>query len=287
MNVRSLSFWLMLCVVCMSNALAQTRGAEVGGYLGGAWYFGDLNTSLTMRNAGAAGGFQFRYVLGPRLALGARLGYAQLYGDDRWADNDFQQSRGLNFRSHLIDFTPELEFNFLPFKHGDPRENFTPYLGMGFTVFRFQPTARYFRPTGRNQINGEPYFAEYFSPNLRENRTEGQLPGEEYQLTSSGLAFTFGFKYNLTSDWSVNFFATTRSLFTDYIDDVSTTYPDIQQLQINGSTTSDLVFIDPTGSVPLGAPLQRGQSSNNDSYTTIGVSLTYFLGQLKCPEVKF
>ena len=61
---------------------------------------------------------------------------------------------------------------------------------------------------------------------MQELGTEGQEISEEYFLVSGGITLGTGFKWDLSSDVTFAAEFTTRRVFTDYLDDVSTTYAD-------------------------------------------------------------
>jgi hypothetical protein len=249
-------------------------GWEAGFWVGASHYFGDLNTQYDISRPGISGGVLARYNFNERLSAKFSANYGSVSADDADSNNAFEQARNLRFESVLIDGTAQFEFNFLPYKHGSKDEFFTPYLFAGLTAVYFNPTT---------ELDGETY-------ELRELGTEGQFKGEEYYTVQGGLAYGGGIKLDLSYEWSINVEISARYLFTDYLDDVSTTYPDMDDLlRLRGpeavalsdrslnSPDVDLGKIGETGT-------QRGNSNNNDSYIMVGIGLVYYFGDLKCPE---
>lgn len=255
-------------------SLNAQQGWEAGGWLGTAFYLGDLNTNFDFTRPGPAGGIIARYNFNKRLAFKASANYLQVSADDATSSNPFERARNLNFQSDIFDGTFQFEFNFLSFKHGDKDEFFSPYLFAGFNIFHFNPKTEY---------QGEMV-------ELRPLGTEGQFRGEEYYSVSGGLAYGFGFKLSLSYEWSLNFELNARSLFTDYLDDVSTVYPDKRELEkLRGPVA--VALSDRSGE--LGSEIngqigrrgtQRGNSTNNDTFITLGVGLLYYFGDVRCPE---
>ncbi len=253
---------------------AQQRGWEAGFWLGTSYYFGDLNTSYNLSLPGPAGGIMARYNFNKRVCFKASANYGQVRADDALSKNVFERARNLNFRSNVFDAALQLEFNFLPYNHGSEDEFFTPYVFGGFNMFTFNPQAEY---------QGTYY-------DLRELGTEGQFPGEEYFSVSGGLLYGLGFKVDLNYEWSINIELGARQLFTDYIDDVSTVYPDMRELERNRGEVA-VALSDPSVIIPgvtegkIGEEgKQRGNSSNNDSYVMLGVGLVYYFGDIRCPD---
>lgn len=253
------------------TAFAQ-RGWEVGGWLGASNYFGDLNTNYDLM-PGLAGGAIARYNFNERVCFKLSANYGQLAADDANSDNPFEQARNLRFESIVADGAAQIEFNFLPYFHGSKDQFFTPYLFGGVGFFYFNPKTEY-----------EGELVE-----LRPLGTEGQFKGEEYFSTAGSLVYGGGFKVDLSYEWSLNFMISGRKLFTDYLDDVSTVYPDPDDLEnLRGQIAIDLS----NRSIPIsGVPdtlgeqgQQRGDASNKDTYVFVGVGLVYYFGDLRCPE---
>ena len=261
-------------ILSMVMSLQAQKGWELGGWLGGSFYFGDLNTNYRLNDPGLAGGMFVRHNFNNRLALRLGASYAQVAADDKDSNNAFEQARNLNFESDIIDGSLVLEFNFLPYIHGDKDYFFTPYLFAGFNVFHFNPMSEY---------EGEMV-------ELRPLGTEGQFKGEEYYSVSGGLVYGLGMKVDLTYELSLNIEVNARSLFTDYLDDVSTVYADKGDLQqLRGETAVALsdrsIELDGVTDSQIGRKgTQRGNSNNNDSFVLLGIGLSYYFGDIRCPE---
>lgn len=250
-------------------------GWEVGGWGGIAYYFGDINSDFDLKHPGPSLGIGARYNFNERVCLKFSGNASYVSASDANSTNSFQQKRNLSFQTLVFDGSAQMEFNFLTYTHGSRDEFFTPYLLGGITVFNFNPKTEY---------QGEVY-------ELRPLGTEGQFKGEEYYSTQLGLIVGGGFKFDLSYRWSINIEIATRQLFTDYFDDVSGKYADKSEIEaVRGnlgpvaaalSDRSAELGLDP----PIGAPgRQRGTSTNNDRYATIGIGLLYYFGDIRCPD---
>ena len=144
------------CLLGMSSLQAQ-RGFEVGGWIGSAFYFGDLNPNFNLTKPGLAGGIQGRFNFNNRISLKLSGNFARVRGTDEVASASFEKKRNLSFYSNVYDVSPVLEFNFFPYIHGSREDYFTPYMSVGFSVFKFDPKAK---------LDGELY-------KLRDYTTEG------------------------------------------------------------------------------------------------------------------
>lgn len=265
--------FILFSCLCTALVLNAQNGWEAGVWLGTTNYFGDLNTSYDLSRPGLSGGIIARYNFNNRIAIKFSGSYGSVSADDAESSNTFERARNLSFESPIFDATAQFEFNFLPYIHGSKDYFFTPYLFAGFTGFYFNPKA---------ELDGVLY-------ELRELGTEGQFKGEEYYTIQGGFAYGGGIKLDLSYEWSINIEIGARYLYTDYLDDVSTTYPDREDLlrdrgEIAVALSDRSVEIDGLDGSTIGEPeTQRGNSNINDSYIMLGVGILYYFGDLKCP----
>lgn len=266
---------VLLGVFLTTFAFAQ-EGFEAGIGGGTAHYFGDLNTEFDLGKPGATFGLFARYNFNERICAKLGVNYGTVYGDDSRSDNLFQQARNLDFQSTIADGTFQMEFNFLPYIHGSDDHFFTPYIFGGFSIANYNPRAEY-----RGEL-----------VDLRDLGTEGQLRGEEYYTLGGALVYGVGLKFDLNYEWSINIDINAHRMFSDYLDDVSTVYPDIEDLErergVAAANLSDRsLFIQGVNeSGMLSQPgRQRGNPSTKDTYVFTNISIVYYFGDLKCPGI--
>lgn len=266
--MQKISTLIAIAFISLTGLQAQ-EGWEAGVWGGVANYFGDLNTNYNMDLIAPAGGVQARYNFNERICLKFSANATEISAHDSVSQNVVERMRNLGFTSEVIDASVGLEFNFLPYIHGSQHEYFTPYLFGGFSAFYFDPKAEY---------QGQEY-------SLRELGTEGQFKGEEYYTVTGALNYGIGMKVDLNYRISLNVELGMRSTFTDYLDDVSTVYADKRDLlQTRGPVA--VALSDPSVNQEFGKKGdQRGDDSNNDSYGFLGLSVMYYFGELKCPDV--
>lgn len=269
---------LIVIVILCYSFLPQSRaqiGYEAGGFLGMGWYFGDLNPDFNISHPGPAVGLMGRYNFNERLCMALNFNYTRVFGNDQWSDNPYQKARNLNFTSNIFDFGGRFEFNFLEYKHGSDDHWFTPYVFGGLSVFSFNPKTKY----------------DGVWHNLRDLGTEGQFIGEEYYVIQPALNYGFGVKIDINYNWSINMELDMRYLWTDYLDDVSTVYPDKAEIQaLRGPVAAALSDRSiPNDDFPQIGQFgrQRGDSQNNDLYAMVKVGLVYYFGEIRCPEITF
>jgi len=246
------------------SAFAQ-RYAEVGVSAGGMYYLGDLNPGKHfMMTQLAFGGF-LRHNFNERLAVKAGIIYGNVKGDD--AESGFHPDRNLNFQSSITDFSATFEFNFFDYFIGSQRHNFTPYMFAGASAFLFNPKA---------SVNGS-------LTELRSIGTEGQGSAaypdrKEYGKVAFSVPFGIGVKYSMSRFVGLSLNWTMHKTFTDYLDDVSTTY----FLDLAGSNPGEVseqaLLSDPT--LRHNDGMQRGDSEYDDWFSDIQLSVSFRLNYL-------
>ena len=267
----------LFCCLASTVAFAQPvmKGLEIGPWVGTAVYFGDLNTDFKLNRANIAGGFSARYNFNHRLAAKVSLNYGRLEAYDSDSDNPFEVNRNLNFRNNVFDGTAQFEFNFLTYIHGHKEYWFTPYAFGGFSVFNHAPKTD--TDDGR-------------TVDLRGLGTEGQMQGDEYGLINLSLAYGVGFKWDINYDWSFDVSLGVRSGGTDYLDDVSTVYPDASDLvRLRGQDALEVydrsIMLDSEDMRIDRAGEQRGDDTVNDVYIFAGIGVNYYFGDVRCPKI--
>lgn len=268
MNImtRVLFFCLFLCGI--AGAL-RGQHFELGLMAGGANYIGDLSENsrrLILRETRPAAGLFGRYNFNENFALRLGINYAGLSAKDANAFDQATRERNLSFKTHLFEAALTGELNlpgYQPYNHTRP---FSPYLFAGVGLFRFNPQAEL---VGAN-IPLQPL------------GTEGQgLPDRpaQYSLTQVSVPFGAGIKYALTEAWTLGFEVGARLTFTDYLDDVSSTYVSFPELLATKGPLS-AALSNRTGEltgepaiVPTGTP--RGDDSSRDWYFITALTVSY------------
>jgi hypothetical protein len=188
---------------------------DLGGRKGnGRGFIKDLNLVNTRFCAGLYLGILYENTIGARLELtcGKITAYDSILKDHQAG----RYRRNLHFRSIIMELALLAEFhplNWLAYASSREGSRFSPYLLAGVGVFTFNPQA---------QINGNWIF-------LNALHTEGQgfteYPNRKpYKLTQCNIPAGIGLKYEISSLLNMRIEVIHRILFTDYLDDVSTSY---------------------------------------------------------------
>ena len=198
----------------------------------------------------------------------------------------FSYKRNLDFTTKLSEWSAMIEicpFKILNRKKGIFKAALQPYGLLGIGRFKFNPQGTYYDEISQ----------DYVLVDLAPLKTEGQGMAEyadrkPYQLTQINLPFGVGFNYHLGAKTSMSFEFVGRKLFTDYLDDVSTTFIDPtiyrnyfsgEDLEIAQSMTNKSAIIDPNNPYAVGG--QRGNSKNNDFYYSFNLKLNIQINKVK------
>jgi hypothetical protein len=84
-----------------------------------------------------------------------------------------------------------------------------------------------------------------------------------------------------------------RTTFTDYLDDVSTVYPDRRNLFLERGNVGSLAVAMSDRSLSSAASstslnktgFMRGNADNKDAFAFLEVGFLYFFGNLRCPDI--
>lgn len=274
-KVKTHIAFLVLFLAALSTRGQITLGKnEIGFTVGGMNYIGDLNNQSMLGKVNLAFGGLYRLNFDERWSLRIDIDYGNVEG----GNPDYIERRNLSFSSHILEGAVRTEFNFFPFSMRDDHYNWTPYIFGGIGFFTFNPKAYYTDP-----FTGE---ADWYE--LQPLGTEGQgsplTPDRTpYTLKQLNMPFGIGLKYRPSKSLTLSVEYGFRKTWTDYIDDVSTTYVDNAQLAYYmGDLTAGLA--DRSDEVEPGyvnaAGIKRGDDSLDDWYAYFNVNLTVKLDLL-------
>ena len=240
---------LMLTALLLAFNTSAQRSSEVGVLLGATYYSGDLNPTghFNSNLMHRAAGVLFRRNINSRWSFRLFGLYGKVSGNDALVNNTLSANRSLSFRSNIVEGSGMFELNFFRYVASDNERYFTPTVFAGLGMFWMNPQAQ--------TTDGSTY------QDLRLQRTEGQI--KEYSRLQPMLPFGVGARLKFSSRLLISLEYGLRKTWTDYLDDVSTTYPGTQ-----GNTTNG-----------LNSPgFQRGNSETKDWYVFSGITATYRFG---------
>lgn len=236
-----------------SALIAQPVRLHIAG--GFSNYGGDIQRTFTLKQANAVVSAGGTFNITDKIALRSDYSFTKLGADDKLNKEDLRV-RNLNFKTFIQELTLMGEYDFINLDNSP----LTPYVFAGIGVFKFSP---YTLDTAGNKV---------FLVGLS---TEGQgLPQyperKVYKKTQFNIPYGAGIKYALSDDVFIGFEIGFRKLFTDYLDDVSTTYVDRNVLlNAKGPQAAEFAFRGDELKPPLPYPAEgstRGNSKKNDYY---------------------
>lgn len=227
-------------------------------------YAGDLSdrwlNNLILPNAS----LHYQIYLHPNLSLRANASFSMVGSDDKNAIDPARNNRNLSFKSSLADASLMAVIHLADKKFGKrwTKQFFiTPYFFAGVGMMSFNPQAEF----------QDQWYA------LQPLGTEGQFLQGDYDdpYALQALQIPSGMGLNVRFSPFVGAFAEVsyHKTYTDYLDDVSNRYPDLDALAEQNLIAKQLSkrAFDPNGTGP-----QRGNPGANDAYLFVKVGLTYY-----------
>jgi hypothetical protein len=199
---------VLLCLLILSKAQAQSKSAEIGLALGTSFYTGDIAPRILPMYFDylyPAIGIFTKINLHPSLSLRAGLTQARVGATD---ENSPYPERMLQFRTPISELALTAEFSPVQFGGYRPKVLTAPYFYAGIAGYHFNPQA---------------YFDDSWI-DLQPLGTEGQgLPeyGPKYSRVQVAVPFGLGIKCTVRQSWSVGLEFGGRMLFNDHLDDIS------------------------------------------------------------------
>jgi hypothetical protein len=283
---------------------------DLGGNRGkGAGFLKDNMISLTRFMGGANLLYRPNEFINFRLSVNSgKLEGADSLISGNGGLEEARKARNQHFRSNVEEAFLAAEIYptaLLEYEPEDVLHRLRPYGIIGIGVFHFNPKAQY------EQSDGSKVWVP-----LKPLKTEGQGMAKypdrkEYALTQVNIPFGFGLKYFVSEHVAISFELLNRKTFTDYIDDVSTSYisnedfydyfgQTSKQAEVAIQMANKTAFANGgnyrTG---YGIGAKRGTPSNNDAYYSTSIKLNIRLGtnpdygrmgkwgDVRCPIVRF
>jgi len=260
MKTGSLFILFLLTVLFVP---AQRVFVGVAGGL--ANYNGDLLDKIYPKNLtnGHIGLIGY-YEISDRLLLRTAYNFARVNGSDALSEKAELRARNLNFESKISEFSIGAEYHLFSLYE----KRYTPYVFAGLGLFHFDPYT--------HDTTGKLY-------HLRSLGTEGQYTNSgkgSYQLLQPVIPVGGGVKFAINENLRIGVEFGFRKIFTDYLDDVSTSYPDYNELLLtNGPIAVQLSYRG--DELPGGDPAfptkdtQRGGAAQKDIYYFTGVHIIF------------
>jgi hypothetical protein len=189
----------LICFLLISS-LSFSQIYEIGGFVGGSNFIGDVGSTQFVNPNKLAFGGLFKWNRSPRHSLRASLTYSTLSANDALSSDPRRKLRAYNFNADILEASVGIEFNFLDFDLHAATPMSTPYIYTGISMAN------------------HPNF--YF--------TNVDLVSEKTRSNAYGIPITLGFKTTLTRHIILALEVGARYTFSDELDGSE---PDTEELK--------------------------------------------------------
>jgi len=192
-------------VFLLSSIYSFAQINELGMFLGGSNYIGDIgNTRYIWPNNYAIGAI-YKWNLNPHFAIRGTYTYAKISGDDAKSGISFREARGLNFTNTIHELAGGIEYHFFKYSLSKIGYTQTPYIIV-------EAAAAYYA-TGGSVDDG------------------GNLIVNNLKTFNFTVPFGIGYKTKLADNIGIAFETSFRYTFKDDIDG----YPTYLNIDIDGN----------------------------------------------------
>ncbi|HWB24455.1 MAG TPA: hypothetical protein VG738_03200 [Chitinophagaceae bacterium] len=252
---------------------------DLGGNHGvGKPFIKDFNGPATRPLFGAS----LNYFFYSWLSVKGILNYTTVTGADSLIKNAgdaerWRYYRNLSFRSRIVEGSINAEiYPVMLFDKEVEVHTISPYIGAGIGLFHFNPETYYVDPSGKGEW-----------VKLKPLHTEGEGFAEypdrkPYNLLQFYIPVTIGLKIYLNNTFAISTGFIFRKTFTDYIDDIHTTYIDPalfdKYLSPSQATLAKALYSRSITPWKVKPGVYKADPNDNDSYVTLFFTLSVRFG---------
>jgi hypothetical protein len=296
--MKKIFLFLLLAFALEQNALAQFK-YDYGFRFGGANYLGDIGgKNLPRRDLvvdmhlpstrWAFGGF-VRKRKSKKLAYTATFDYIRIQGTDQLTTYFPRRARNLTFKNDMVELAGRVEYTL----YYDSDLSNQGYFNPDMKIYVFGGAAALFHsPKGLMNNYAAKFYARSTGEDLegewiglRNFKTEGQ--DNAYSAVTFAAPLGIGMYFTYLKKWRIGWEYSWRMTFTDYLDDISTVFPDPAVINNANPEDSPLIsaylyhsydegFVKSLETNPKLVPASnfyskgspRGNPLNNDNYMT-------------------
>lgn len=199
---------LILCFFLSTTLFSQIH--EIGVFLGGSNYIGDVGPTTYIAPNKLALGILYKWNKSPRHAYRISYNQSNIISDDLDSKETSRSGRGYHFENNIKELSLGLEFNFFDFNLHQLSNKTTPYVHSGISYFRY--TSLYF-------LNGEEQI--------------------DSRRGTIAIPMTVGIKTKLNRRFILGLEVGARYTFADDIDGSKTANENLSQLNFGNINNND------------------------------------------------
>ena len=265
MQIRRMKTGFLFILFLLNVLFVPAQRVFIGVTGGLSNYNGDLLDKLYHKKlTNGFIGLTVHYELQDQILIRGSYNFARVNGSDIYSEKEDLRMRNLHFESAISEFSIVGEYYLFNLYE----RRFSPYGFVGLGIFHFNP---YAYDSASNKVFLQPLSTE----------GQGIYPDKKpYSLWQPTIPFGGGFKFAISENLRIGFEIGLRKLFTDYLDDVSTSYPDQNDLlAARGQTAVDFSYR--SDEVPGGdaafptKSTQRGGAKQKDMYYFTGLNIMF------------
>jgi len=132
-----MKLYIVLFLSLLSTVLMQSQTYEIGGFVGGANFIGDVGKTSYLAPKTPVFGALFKWNRSERHAFRGSLNFARIEGDDNDSHESRRKERGYKFQNNIIELSVGIEYTFWEFEMYSGKKASAPYLYTGITYFRY------------------------------------------------------------------------------------------------------------------------------------------------------
>ena len=217
----------LAAVLAFFSSSAQYKW-DYGLKIGASNYLGDIGgkektrrdfvVDMHLKTTDLCFGAFARYKFSKRLSVAGNLDYIAIHDRDEFTTNPPRRARNMNFRNRFFELGARAEITIWYDNDVSGRGYYNP----DFKMYLFGGLAGFYHnPQGQITKDGElQYGGEWY--NLRKWNTEGQ--DKSYSAIGLAIPAGLGLYFTFEKTWRIGWEFSWRTTFTDYLDDISTTY---------------------------------------------------------------
>jgi hypothetical protein len=252
---------------CLYALSTQAQRYSVEFHAGTSNYQGDLQEKrYTFQQSRSAFSIGVAYELTEHINLRGMFMITSLHADDKNNQDSALKARNLNFQTSL----QELSFTGQYFLFNTSTARINPYAFIGLAIYHYDPYTY--------DAAGAKY---YLQPLGTEGQGLAAYPDRKmYALTQFAIPFGGGVRFQVTDGLNIGVEVGLRKLFTDYLDDVSSSYVD-QATLLAGRGPKSVELAYRTDELKNGNPVypingtKRGSPQFKDWYYTTGITANF------------
>ncbi|WP_375239738.1 DUF6089 family protein [Aurantibacter sp.] len=183
--------FIVILILLITCQISQAQINEIGVYLGGSNFVGDVGSTTYIAPKELAIGAVYKWNRSPRHAYRFSVVYTDLVGIDNDSDDPSRIQRNYEFTSSILELSAGVEFTFFDFDLHKLGPKSTPYIYTGVSV---------------------AFHDNFFFNN------QGDMQSENTSSQAWGIPVAVGYKTKITDKFLLSLEIGARATFSDEID---------------------------------------------------------------------